>query len=217
MPAETYDSLSYSGDIIGGNDTLDGGAGADTLIGDHIAAHTETRSSGIFKDAVAISGDIIGGDDILSGGAGNDTLIGDSGSASSHASAIASYGYYYQTAEAGQIIGGADTLEGGAGDDQIWGDNRDGSGVGGDDTFVFVNGEGGTDIIWDFEGAGTAGGDVIEAHGFTGGTITTFTGLSTINGVSYDAPLSGALITAEGQQIYVVGATELGAGDIILV
>jgi len=46
------------------------------------------------------------------------------------------------------------TLEGGAGDDELWGDTKNVHGnthIKGEDHFVFVKGEGGTDTIFDFD------------------------------------------------------------------
>lgn len=211
--AEAGDATADAGDIYGGDDDIHGWGGEDVLIGDYIFATSSASATSSSGDATASSGDIICGDDFLKGYGGNDFLIGDMVSASTSADADGAT----DSATSGRIICGDDFIKGGPGDDQMWGDTVDGSGVGGDDVFSFKAGAGGTDIIWDFEGAGEAGGDVIRLFDYNSYSISTFTDLTTINGVSYSSPLSGSILTATDQTIYVIGATELDSGDVLLV
>ena len=185
------------------------------MIGDSSQA-SSSAVVGYGWPALAYGGDIIGGNDSLSGGDGDDILVGDNGSASSTAT-VFDYGSAGYTETPGAIEGGDDRLEGGRGFDQMWGDNWDGSqDEGGDDIFVFVNGQGGIDIIWDFEGDNAATGDVIEMDGFNATTVNVASfSVATINGQTFGGTLTGQLVSGNGQQIYVVGTTGLGLGDII--
>jgi Ca2+-binding RTX toxin-like protein len=104
---------------------------------------------------------------------------------------------------------GNDTLNGGAGTDTL-------TGSAGDDTFVFGvniaeagNGAGTRDVITDFQGAGGAGGDVIDVNAIDANTGVAgnqnFTFLST----------AGAAFTAAGQLRYVqVGGITILEGNV---
>ena len=130
---EGSDSLSgdAGGDIgqggAGGGDTLFGGDRGDILVGD---------AGGVIRDGGK------GGGDALYGGDGNDTLYGDAANKNSVTISI----------EAGASAGD-DTLEGGAGDDTLYGDAPGSvAGMGGKDTFVFNLGEAtGDDVIKDYD------------------------------------------------------------------
>jgi len=117
----------------GGDDTLNGGDGADKLYGD-----AYTMNAGASSAAH-------GGDDVLNGGAGDDELYGDAYSMNTGGPDETAYG-------------GDDVLNGGSGDDFLWGDAHDLNtgfpsptkvAIGGHDTFVFEEGSG-HDIIYDF-------------------------------------------------------------------
>jgi Ca2+-binding RTX toxin-like protein len=120
------------------------------------------------------------GNDVLSGLGGDDLLIGDVGDTPAAA-------------------GGADTLDGGAGVDTLVG------GVG-DDKFVFFAGEAQDDVVQDFEGAGVAGGDLLEFHYGGNGTVT-YAG--------------GDLWTISGDNgtdtIQIAGVTTLDSSDYLFV
>ncbi len=95
------------------DDTISGGAGADTIVGD------------VRVDS-ALAGTIYGGDDVLSGGNDNDAIYGDSAPVSGatviNVSADQSVEYIQDkdtNATLATIYGGNDTLSGGAGDDYI--------------------------------------------------------------------------------------------------
>src|SRR5262249_7407448 len=115
---------------------------------------------------------------ILTGNNGNNTLLGLGGN---------------DTLNGGL---GNDTLNGGAGTDTL-------TGGGGTDTFVFATtaeaGNGATrDVITDVEGAGIAGGDVIDVSGIDANT-----------GVALDQAftfIGAAAFTASGQLHYVQDA-----------
>lgn len=99
--------------VTSNDDTITGGAGADTIIGD------------IYVDAT-IAGAIYGGNDVLIGGSENDKIYGDSAPVSSKTvvdvSADQSVEYIRNVdtnAILATIYGGDDTLSGGAGDDYI--------------------------------------------------------------------------------------------------
>lgn len=106
-----YDHSAFS--VTANDDTITGGAGADTIVGD------------VMIDSVVASV-IYAGSDILSGGAANDTIYGDSAPILSNTevevSADQSVEYIRNTdtdATLATIHGGNDTLQGGAGDDYI--------------------------------------------------------------------------------------------------
>ena len=145
----------------GGNDTLNGGDGNDTLDG------------GLGDDT--IHGNV--GDDTIAGGDGNNFLYGDEGNDNLTSGVGVDRlegGIGNDTLRAGES---ADTLLGGDGDDVIEGGlgadtMTGGSGV---DRYVFGFGiprsessPSTVDVITDFEGAGVAGGDVIDLPGLNG-------------------------------------------------
>ncbi|MEO0359228.1 MAG: calcium-binding protein, partial [Pseudomonadota bacterium] len=115
-----------------GNDTLEGGTGADRLMGNADddmlfgGAGSDTLRGGDGDDTVFAGTE----DDMVFGNSGADTLFGGDG--------------------ADQLVGGAgeDRLEGGAGEDHLWGGTfiQDNSA----DIFVYSQG-GGKDMVHDFE------------------------------------------------------------------
>ncbi len=113
------DSSVLRGYAIGGNDTLEGGAGIDTIYG----------------DAAALNGNAVAGHDWLNGGSGDDTLFGDARTTE----AFVTYGNdtLYGGAGNDRLVGdsayggtGNDFLNGGAGNDTL-------DGGGGHDIFAF--------------------------------------------------------------------------------
>ena len=128
-----------------GNDILTGGAGDDVIQGD---GDNDSLYGGVGNDL------LIGGyeDDVLIGGAGNDILHGESSQNGSYRAGndtlLGGDGNDFLDGDYGN-----DHLEGGAGDDILIG------GVG-SDTFIFRNGDTGTDTIGDFWAV--AGGDVLD-------------------------------------------------------
>ena len=140
-----------------GNDTLAGSNAVDNITG---GDGNDTISSGTGNDT--LNGDA--GDDTLNGEAGDDILNG---------------GADDDTINGGA---GADTITGGTGVDTM-------SGGADDDTFVFATGAdsglgaGNRDVITDFEGAGLAGGDVIDLSALIGMGSFTFKGTDAFDGV----------------------------------
>jgi len=146
------DSVFYGGS---GNDFFDGGTGSDTLdafaLGVGIKVNLDTKavtldgvtvaagsiqagaSTGTIKNFETINGSNTG-DDVISGSAANEKLAG---------------------------FGGSDTLAGHGGADDL-------SGGAGADAFIYLsltdsgNTKATRDTIEDFEGAGVAGGDIID-------------------------------------------------------
>jgi Ca2+-binding RTX toxin-like protein len=165
----------------GGDDTLSGGAGSDTLFGDagggifgNASGGDDTLDGGgdndlLIGDAIDLAFGATGGDDTLSGGGGNDVLVGDA------------FGL-----GAGSI-GGDDTLIGGTGADTLTGNS-------GADRFDYAAGDGDTglgdltlaDVITDFSdgvdligldglvfGNGVGEASFVDASvGFVGGNAT---------------------------------------------
>ncbi len=129
--AATQNTGGAGSDVLVDIEHLTGSAYADTLSGD---ATDNTLIGGAGDDVLAG----LGGADHLLGGADADTLYGDAG---------------------------ADTLDGGDGNDVLEGDagNDTLSGGAGEDSFRFnaMLGAGNVDIVSDFAGAGTTGGDVL--------------------------------------------------------
>ena len=162
-----------AGLVIWGNNsknTLVGGEGADSIYGlghnDWISGNggSDTLAGQSGRDTI-MGGD---GDDLITGGTGDDKLIGGNGDDKL-------YGY-----------SGNDRLTGGDGDDVMnGGAGRDVmTGGGGSDTFAFGpgwelgNSAATRDVIIDFEGGGTAGGDIIDLSGIdalAGGSDDAFT------------------------------------------
>jgi serralysin len=179
----------------GGTDTMVGGAGDDTYVTDGgdtltegVGAGTDTVRSSVsftlannFENLTltgagningagnGVANVIIGNDAVntLTGGGGNDTMSGG---------------------------GGNDVLNGGANTDTLTG------GLG-DDTFVFSSvadaGNGATrDVITDFQGAGVAGGDLIDV-----GPIDANTGVGGNQAFTF---VGTAAFTAAGQLHYIL-------------
>ena len=189
-----------------GNDTLDGNGGTDTLVGgagddlyitDGGDTLTEAANSGTdtvqsavsftlaanfenltFTGAANLNGTGNGVANIVTGNNGNNTLLG---------------------------LGGGDTLSGGLGNDTLNGGAGTDTLTGGlgDDTFVFATaaeaGNGAArDVITDFQGAGAAGGDVIDVSG-----IDANTGVAADQAFTF---IGTAAFTAAGQFHYVQDA-----------
>jgi Ca2+-binding RTX toxin-like protein len=159
-----------------GNDIVNGGAGLDFATG---GAGNDVVDGGADNDNVS-GGD---GDDTVRGGTGNDNVDGDNGN-----------DVLFGGAGGDDIVGGDgddtlfgeggnDFLQGGAGVDAMFGGDDDDVLIGyeqadeshggaGSDTFVFFLGltfPSSTfaehDTVFDFEGAGVAGGDLISLNG----------------------------------------------------
>lgn len=141
-----------------GNDSLDGGAGADTIEGD---AGDDTISGGTGADLIfggAGADSIVGdaGNDLIHGGAGNDTLEGRSGADTIHGGD----GDDVIDDQSGTGNGtGNDSFHGDAGNDLIYGGDGNDSLYGGtgDDTLVgeagsdFLSGGDGNDVFWHWD------------------------------------------------------------------
>lgn len=170
-----------------------------SVSGTYSAANTGETDIGS-SGADAITGGT--GDDAIVGMAGNDTLHGGDGADQLRGGDgnDALYG------DAGNDVlwgnAGADTLSGGTGNDTLsGGDGADSlTGGSGADTFVFRQGETGSDTISDFS---TTGGDKIDVHALLTGydpttsAITDFvhvtaSGSNAIVSVDVDGPAGGA-------------------------
>ena len=105
-----YDHAAVA--VTAADDTISGGAGADTIVGD------------VMIDSV-IAGDIYAGSDVLTGGSENDIIYGDSAPIRSTSTitvtADQSVEYVIDTIDGllATVHGGNDTLQGGAGDDYL--------------------------------------------------------------------------------------------------
>lgn len=170
-----------------GNDSLDGLGAADSLYGNQ-------------GDDIIIGND---GNDLAFGGKDNDTVEGNQGNDSL-------FGNFGQDS----LLGGAgnDSLHGGQGNDTLIGGqgNDDLNGGLGDDRFVYAAGTTGEDHIFGFQGAGVAGGDVVQiaASLLNGASITSFLlvdGHSTI------------LHLSNGLEIEFEQVTGLTADDFVIV
>src|SRR5262249_34800940 len=143
--AETY---SRTSSILGGNDFITGGSGADTIAGDQGTAITHGTDSDIgpqFAFPFEYS-------DIINGGSGDDEIVGDQFLA-------ATYG------TGGDIPGTRDSIAGGDGSDRIAGDQGTALMFGGFSYYFFSSGiVGGDDVIDGGKGADTIAGDQFYAH-----------------------------------------------------
>ncbi len=156
-----------------------------------------------------------GGDDLMSharsdaawhldGGAGSDSLIG------------GGKGDYLNGGAGVDRInggGGADIIDGGAGSDRV-------SGNAGDDIFVFSKSSigaldpvNGYDQIVDFEGAGVAGGDVLQFNGFSSQTAPTFAYVKAVGSYQqyevHDGAYTGEI------WVHSANGNQLTAGDFL--
>jgi len=142
------------------------------------------------------------GDDQLSGGSRNDRLQGAHGNDILYGNG----GSDNLTGGAGQdeIHGGSggDMINGGALGDRLWGDV-------GNDVFIYFAGQAEGDIIYDFTGAGKAGGDTLQFTGYgPGATLTYDAGTQLWTVASADNSLH--------ESFTIVGVTSLIASDYTL-
>src|SRR5215211_7257166 len=190
-----------------GNDILNGGDGIDRIIG---GAGSDIIDGGAGRDTVLAGGD---GNDIVRGGDGADTLEGDAGNdqlfgGNDDDLLLGLDGNDVMNGDAGndELFGGtgADQISGGAGDDTIVGEEQADilTGGAGNDHFGFFTDPFQPDstlllqdTVTDFQGAGVAGGDVIQLSG----EIYAFAGTLSID------PKKGAALPGAGD-----GVTEVG-------
>jgi len=187
-----YDHSAVS--VSANDDTITGGAGSDTIVGD------------LMVDSVT-AGTLYAGSDVLGGGAANDTIYGDSAPILSNTevevSADQSIEYIRNIdtdATLATIHGGNDTLQGGAGDDYING----GSGY---DTVDFSNATAkvyvnlnlntatgdGSDQIYNIEniiGSSSTLGDTLIGNSLVN-TISGSSGGDTLSGLGGNDTLDG--------------------------
>jgi Ca2+-binding RTX toxin-like protein len=184
--------------LIGGSgiDRLDGKAGADRMEG----------LGGNDTYVVDSEGDVV----IEAAGGGNDRVLSQvSFTLSDNVESI-----QLSTSKAINATGNAEanTLLGNAGVNVL--DGRGGSdtltGGGGNDLFQFRRGEANGDIVTDFAGAGTTGGDVLRLVGYgTGATI------ARIGNTDTYAIQAGADVGGGTETIRLTGVTTLAAGDYV--
>ena len=209
----------------GGSDTIYGGKGADTLVGGAALADTND------------GGDVIYGDrdgDVIYGNSGNDTLYGASASSEEGDGADTIYAGFgadviYGQAGNDSLYGGggvaapndlADSLYGGGGNDQLFGNGGDDflqggagndslHGGAGDDTYS-ITAQGGADVVLHFEGAGVAGGDVLQFASDLGfGSVSDIVDAFSFAG-------GNASLSYGGGSLRVVGISALGVDDIVI-
>ncbi|HEX2726307.1 MAG TPA: calcium-binding protein, partial [Beijerinckiaceae bacterium] len=185
------DSGTPSDPVVGGDDVVSGGSGADTIIGDiarlvgSIAQGEADRISGYSGNDVLI-GDFdriessasndsagLGCDDVVHGHDGNDTIYGDWRFVDGTSEAVGGHDILYGDADDDTIFGdgpnspfgGDDIISGGDGNDTL-------DGQGGDDLIIGGNGndtiEGGAD---DDELAGGAGDDLFVFRAGSDGAV----------------------------------------------
>jgi Ca2+-binding RTX toxin-like protein len=161
----------------GGNDRITGGAGRDALIGE---AGNDVVNGGADDDTAVSGGD---GNDAVYGGAGDDTVDGDAGNDLMRGGAgddtlFGGDGNDAMFGDAGEdeVFGGEgnDQLNGGAGPDELEGEegaDRTEGGAGIDQFNLFTSAFqpdstfAVRDVVLDFQGAGRAGGDVLQLSG----------------------------------------------------
>ncbi|MBS7537765.1 calcium-binding protein [Ancylobacter lacus] len=166
----------------GGNDTITGSAGNDTLYGDGSRLASDDTSSAF------------GGDDVLRGGAGKDTLYGD--------------GYNLGYGTSSTAVGGNDTLYAGTGTeaDMLYGDGSylcvgaGSTATGGNDT-LYGN-DGGNSLYGDVGSLGygrnttaTGGNDTVHA----GGGADTLYGDANVFGYGNGSTVKGGIDTLYGE------------------
>lgn len=219
-----------AGDTISNIDAILGSAYNDTMVGD---GGYNYFSGGAGNDSLS-TGD---GNDGLYGGLGADTLNGGNGTDiidfSSATSAVTvnmnggvgtggeANGDVYISIENFYGSNYADTVTGGSDDNAIYGlggndflygylGNDILTGGAGVDTFFFHNDEG-ADTIMDFEGAGVAGGDLIQLYQ---SGYANFTALQ--SAISY-ADGNATITFSAGNAITVLGVTSFTASDFSFV
>ena len=189
----------------GGADTIYGGSGGDVIFG----------GSG-FSDPTDGADKIYAGsnNDLVIGNAGNDEIYGDGGpggvpsTAPGHDTIYGGEGNDFLNGEQGN-----DLIVAGPGQDSLYGgaDN---------DAFVFANDvSGGVSIVYDFQGAGASGGDVIRILAGANGASNVSTAQAVIESIVSDGihsyiPVVGA---NGGYGILVAWTQGLTADDIQVV
>jgi len=173
-----------------GNDTVNGGGGGDVLFGGTGFSSPDDGHDLLYGG---------NGSDLIFGNAGNDTIYGDGGpgvtaTAPGNDTIYGGAGNDFMNGEKG-----FDMLIGGGGNDSLYG--------GADaDLFVFANDlSGGVNIIYDFQGAGAPGGDVIRILAGANGS-----------GFQTAADVIAAVVTGSGHS-YIPVVNSSGQGYAILV
>jgi Ca2+-binding RTX toxin-like protein len=220
--AATVGGLSYVFDGKGGNDTISGFAqgGDDTILGgdgnDTLYGRAVGDSDGYYSDA-----------DTIHGGSGNDLIYGGSGKTDSWDSDDTLYGEDGNDRIWGSF--GKDLMSGGKGSDQLRGqagnDILAGGeaadrlyGGGGSDTFDYdaladsKPGAALRDVIYDFAGVGgSTRGDQIDLSGIDANTSTSGNGAFTFVGTSaFTAPGQVRVASAAGSSQTLVQANVTG-------
>lgn len=213
----TADDSTDGGDYLHGGagyDVLYGNAGDDTLVG---SAHGDTVDGGIGNDLIYGGNgqaDATDSNDQLAGGKGADTIYGNAGNDT-----------IYGGIGIGDPSDGADLIYGGGGNDIIYGNGGADSiaagpgndtiyGGGGNDIFLIGNNNG-RDIIYDFAGAGTNGGDALYIISNIDGTgVTTAERmLLLVETEGHDA----VIWFNPTNNVTIAGGAGLSAADIVIV
>jgi Ca2+-binding RTX toxin-like protein len=149
-----------------GNDTMDGGSGNDVYYvdasGDVIWEDAGNGTDTIYVSAASwVMGDnletmiLTGTNQSVTGNIGANTITGTSGAESINGGSGADLINGGGGTDSLNGGAGADTIVGGAGADRL-------TGAAGNDSFRFLSSSEGSDVITDFQGAGAAGGDLIQ-------------------------------------------------------
>lgn len=209
-----------------GADTLYGGKGDDTLYGGRGIADGDDASDVMYGDK---------GNDVLYGNTGNDTMYGGSAPADAETGNDTLYGGYGADVLFGNfgddsLFGGGgmaapndlnDTLYGGAGNDQLFGNGGDDYLAGGTGNDTLHGGYGadiyaiganeGVDAILHFEGAGQAGGDVLQ--------LAAALGFASASAAASAFSFSGGsgFLSYAGGSLSIFGIGAIGANDIVII
>ncbi|MCD6035256.1 MAG: 5-Nucleotidase domain protein [Rickettsiales bacterium] len=201
--------------VLGGNDTVYGAGGNDTI---DAGAGDDFVNGNQGNDII----DGLAGNDTLRGGKGIDGVIGGDGN-----------DFLYGDFDSDVVYGGTgnDYLRGGKGDDLVWGGDGNDYIAGdlgndvlwGDDSmlgFAFSSGADtfaigantGQDTIMDFQGAGVAGGDILQISSAVKANAAAV--LSSTHTVVEGGVTSLVVDLGGGNTVTLLGVASLSADDI---
>lgn len=139
--------------LFGGsnNDVIHAGSGNDVVVGGFSTSDTTDGNDQLYGDL---------GDDVIYGNAGNDIIVGGRVQTDAYDGNDTLYGGLGDDLIYGNA--GNDLIVGAAGNDSIWG------GLG--DDIIRITPNNNTDVIYGFQGAGQAGGDILQLYSGLNGT-----------------------------------------------